>query len=266
MNVTWLPRKAPWSNRWSPNRRVQWPGSHDHMNMVTWSWVALWSPIGLVIKPWPADISTGASLVAHQWRRIPSSIHTLQVPAHFCCVLHRHPASVVDMLVKAALLIVIIAAFTAPSSAKSVNFTDCGSETGELVSVDITPCDSDPCVLKKGSAVKVTSTFIPHEEVTSGKVEVFVILGPLKLPYPVPPDLCGSYDLSCPLPSGKSQETVLEVTVMKSLPAVKVQFIADILDQSGKKLICGKLYAQISDWKGLAGTHFTSCCKLLEGF
>ena len=164
-------------------------------------------------------------------------------------------------------LLIVIAAFTASSSAKTVNFTDCGAEMGELVSVDITPCDADLCVLKKGSTAKVTIAFLPHEAVNSGEVKVFVVVGNLpKLPYgALPPDLCKNYGLSCPLPSGEHQEIMLEIEVAKQLPDWEIQFIAEILDQSGKILVCGQFDVQISDWSSLTDAmFFYSCSKTLE--
>ena len=156
--------------------------------------------------------------------------------------------SVPSMRIEAALFFVVFVAFAAPTSAKSVNFTDCGSEVGKLVSVDISPCDSEPCVLKIGTTVSVTITLIPHEQVTSGLVEATAVIDGVNLPVPVPnPDPCQGYGMSCPLAGGKQQEMALKQYIEESFPAVKLQLIVDILDQSNKKVFCGQLDLQISD-------------------
>ena len=50
-------------------------------------------------------------------------------------------------------------------NSKKVRFQHCASqeEHGEVTSVDVTPCDDDPCVFKPGTNETVAVSFIPHE-------------------------------------------------------------------------------------------------------
>ena len=151
------------------------------------------------------------------------------------------------MRLETALVIFFLAVFTSPASAKSVNFTDCGSAVGKLVSIDISPCDQDPCVLKIGSTVTGTITFIPHERVVSGTVHAYAFLGDYKMPLHLPyTDPCENYGMTCPLPNGKQQEMVVEQYIEEGFPAIKLTFMADVTDQNDKMVFCGQLDLQIS--------------------
>lgn len=42
--------------------------------------------------------------------------------------------------------------------AKQIKFDDCGN--GEVQSVDVTPCETEPCKFKKGQEVTMTATAV----------------------------------------------------------------------------------------------------------
>ena len=76
----------------------------------------------------------------------------------FCTIYVATPSAV---RATADTFVVIVAAFTVPSLAKSVNFTDCGSETGQLVSVDTTPCKPGPSLLCSRSEAPAARHWAP---------------------------------------------------------------------------------------------------------
>lgn len=43
-------------------------------------------------------------------------------------------------------------------SARKIKFTDCGD--GEVQSVDVTPCESEPCKFKKGTEITMTAVAV----------------------------------------------------------------------------------------------------------
>lgn len=43
-------------------------------------------------------------------------------------------------------------------SARQIKFDDCGN--GEVQSVDVNPCESEPCKFKKGQEVTMTATAV----------------------------------------------------------------------------------------------------------
>nr|XP_058954984.1 NPC intracellular cholesterol transporter 2-like [Pocillopora verrucosa] len=146
-------------------------------------------------------------------------------------------------------VVFLLVSLLAVVSCKKISYQKCPStkELGEIVSIDVTPCEEEPCVLKKGSNETVTITFIPHEVVTGAKIYAYAIKGPIHVRLPVPnPNACQDHGLSCPLKSGVQVEFVLVEFVSPSVPSGDVKLEAQIKDQDGKSLICGivKLHIQ----------------------
>ncbi|KAG5453553.1 Phosphatidylglycerol/phosphatidylinositol transfer protein [Clonorchis sinensis] len=51
---------------------------------------------------------------------------------------------------------------------EAVSFVDCGSRGARPTSVDVRPCNDDPCTLTKGSVIGVTIGFMATASVTPG--------------------------------------------------------------------------------------------------
>ncbi|KXJ25184.1 Epididymal secretory protein E1 [Exaiptasia diaphana] len=139
-------------------------------------------------------------------------------------------------------LVVIIAAVTSIQAMK-LKFKDCGSQVGEIVSLDVTPCTSDPCSLKRGGTnATVTINFKPHEQVTQSKIYVYAIIGIIPIPLPIPnPDACTGHGLTCPLASGKDVELVVKQSIDSTFPAGKVTVKAELKDQVQNNVLCGEV-------------------------
>ena len=102
-------------------------------------------------------------------------------------------------------------------------------------------------MLKIGSTVTGTITFVPHEQVVSGTVHAYAFLGDYKMPLHLPyTDPCENYGMTCPLPNGKQQEMVYEQYIEELFPAFKLKYQADVTDQNDKMVFCGQLDLQIS--------------------
>lgn len=103
----------------------------------------------------------------------------------------------------------------------------------------MTPCDDEPCVLKKGTNETFTTTFIPHEVVTAGKIYPYGIFGKMTIPLPLSnPDVCQKHGLTCPLKSGVQVEFVLTEVVLPELLSGKMKLKSEIKDQDGKTSLC----------------------------
>lgn len=143
------------------------------------------------------------------------------------------------------LTIVFLVAIMAlsPSQAMKLKFKDCGSRVGEIVSLDVTPCTTDPCVIKRGGTnATVTVTFKPHEQVTSAKIYAFAIFGIIPVPLPLPnPDACSGHGLTCPLKSGQVQELVIAHSIDSTFPQGKVTVKAELKDQERNNIVCGEV-------------------------
>lgn len=62
-------------------------------------------------------------------------------------------------------VIIITLALFYVVSCKKIKFDDCGS--GQVQSVDVDPCESEPCKFKKGQEVTMTAVAIAGESLSS---------------------------------------------------------------------------------------------------
>ena len=126
---------------------------------------------------------------------------------------------------------------------KQISFQNCteSRELGEITSIDLTPCEQDPCILKLGSNETVTINFTPHEVVTSAEINAYAIFGSERIPLPVPErDACQGHGLTCPLKSGVPVEFVYTISLSPDFPSgIKLQLKVEFMDQDNNSLICG---------------------------
>ncbi|XP_078350295.1 NPC intracellular cholesterol transporter 2-like [Oculina patagonica] len=139
-------------------------------------------------------------------------------------------------------------------SSKTINYDKCTApdttpENGEITKIDVTPCDEDPCVLKKGGNTTVTINFTPHEHFENAKIFAWAFLGGLPEPLPVPsPDACNGHGLSCPVASGAEVQLVYTVFITDDIPSGSLKLDAGLNAQHGFEgsLICGKVSLTIA--------------------
>ena len=143
--------------------------------------------------------------------------------------------------------IAVLLTFTTVLS-KQISYNNCtGEELGEILSIDITPCDEEPCVLKRGGNETVTINFIPQEAVTTAKIYAYAIFGLIPVPLPLPdPDACQGHGLTCPLKSGEAVEFVYTEYISEDFPVGGLKLKAEIKDQNDNSIICGIVNLQIS--------------------
>lgn len=103
------------------------------------------------------------------------------------------------------------------TSCRKIAFTDCGN--GEVHSVDIEPCDKEPCLFKKGTTVTVIAEGTASKGAEGGEVLVTVDLGGVEVPYPgIEPDIC-KY-VQCPVKQGNDYRIVYKLLVEDYFPEV----------------------------------------------
>ena len=149
---------------------------------------------------------------------------------------------------KTMLFFVAFVFFVTTSVASDVTFKECPSAEGIASKLDITPCESQPCVFHRGTNVTATVIFTPKETVTKSTIQVYGVIGPVPIPFPLPsPDGCKDHGLSCPLKPNVEVKLVVKLPVSKAypaLPALVVKF--DLEDQDGKKVFCVEFPASIA--------------------
>ena len=134
-------------------------------------------------------------------------------------------------------------------NSKKVRFQHCASqeEHGEVTSVDVTPCDDDPCVFKPDTNETVAVSFIPHEVVTKAKILAYAIKWGMRFPLPLPnPNACQGYGMTCPLKSGVPVKLAFTQEVSGYYPSGSYQLETVLTDQNGNTIICGIFQLKIA--------------------
>ena len=152
---------------------------------------------------------------------------------------------------RAALFLVSFLLVVGTVSSKSISYGNCTApgttpENGEITAFDVSPCDEDPCVLKRGVNATVTINFTPHEDVTASKIYAWVFFGVEPVAVPVPSsDACQGHGLTCPLKSGVQVEFVYTIFISDLFPSGPLKLDAGLSDQNGKSIICGKIALEL---------------------
>ena len=134
------------------------------------------------------------------------------------------------------------------ASSKTIGFQRCSSQTlGEIISVDVTPCDQDPCIFRPGNQETFTVKFIPHKYITSPKLYASGTKGSMIIPLMRDKDACQGYGLKCPLQAGVQAELVFSIKLPSfSILRGEYGMEAYIKDQNDNLVVCGKIDLVIS--------------------
>lgn len=118
---------------------------------------------------------------------------------------------------------------------------------GEIIFVDVTPCDQEPCVFRRGRQETVTIKFIPREVITSAKIYAYGMKGPGRISLPINHDACQGYGLTCPLKTGVQAELVLSAKLPEYyIPPGEYALEAHIKDQNNNLVVCGKIDLEVA--------------------
>ncbi|XP_068194608.1 NPC intracellular cholesterol transporter 2-like [Antennarius striatus] len=131
--------------------------------------------------------------------------------------------------------------------ADPVKFLDCGSSAGEVAQVDINPCTTQPCQLKKGQSYSVNVTFSSGVESQTSKAVVHGIIAGVPVPFPIPiEDGCKS-GIQCPIEKQQKYNYVNSLPVKSAYPAIRLVVEWELRDDDEKDLFCIKFPVQIVD-------------------
>lgn len=131
-----------------------------------------------------------------------------------------------NMSAKIIVALSLLALVAVQSECRKIKFNDCGA--GEIQSVDVDPCDKEPCMFKKNSIVHVVSDVIAKKNVAGGELKVTVLLGDVEVEYPgIESDICKL--VSCPIKEGDKLNVALDIEVADYFPAVSISSIFDVV-------------------------------------
>ncbi|KAI1278368.1 Mite group 2 allergen Gly d 2.02 [Halotydeus destructor] len=122
------------------------------------------------------------------------------------------------------------------SWAKRISFTDCGK--GEVKWVDVSPCDNEPCMFKKGTNVTMIASIIANQDTETASLEVTVDILGIPVDYPgIDSNLCDK--VSCPIVTGKQYEATYVIFADDYFPSLKTEMTWDATGSAGN-MFCAK--------------------------
>ncbi|KAM6912451.1 NPC intracellular cholesterol transporter 2-like [Xenentodon cancila] len=129
--------------------------------------------------------------------------------------------------------------------AELVKFLDCGSSSGQVSMVDISPCSSQPCRLQKGQSYSVNVTFNSGVESQTSTAVVHGIVAGIPIPFAIPiGDGCKS-GIKCPIQKQQTYHYQTTLPVKSEYPKIKLVVEWELQDDDRKDLFCIRFPVQI---------------------
>ncbi|TMS21085.1 NPC intracellular cholesterol transporter 2 [Larimichthys crocea] len=129
--------------------------------------------------------------------------------------------------------------------ADPVKFKDCGSSSGKVTVVDITPCTSQPCELHKGQSYSVNVTFNSGVVSQTSTAVVHGVIAGVPIPFPIPiEDGCKS-GIQCPIQMKQQYHYLNSLPVKSEYPSIKLVVKWELKDDNKNDLFCINFPVQI---------------------
>lgn len=145
-------------------------------------------------------------------------------------------------------------------SSKRIRHQSCTSQTrGEIMSVDVTPCDQDPCSFRRGVQETLTIKFIPSEDFSSAKIYANGMKdmrgSERSISLPINHNACQGYGLTCPQQAGVLAELAFSVKPPFYIPRGDYALEVFIKDQNNNMVVCAKISLEIAWTRYLGMAH-----------
>ncbi|KAL6105716.1 npc2 [Pungitius sinensis] len=129
--------------------------------------------------------------------------------------------------------------------AEPVKFVDCGSSSGKVSLVEISPCASQPCPLQRGQSYSVNVTFDSAVQSQSSTAVVHGVIAGVPIPFPIPiEDGCKS-GIQCPIQKQQTYHYLTSLPVKSEYPTIKLVVEWELRDDNKKDLFCIRFPVQI---------------------
>lgn len=144
------------------------------------------------------------------------------------------------MNAKTSFAFLMLAVAVVPS--KEICYKSCASSClGRINSLDVTPCDGEPCIFRQGSTKNITISFTPYDVMTSANIYAHVNDG-IKIPLTFNHDACQGHGLTCPLNRFLPVKLEFPVELNGMHPSHgnhKVEVV--IMNQNDQDVVCGSI-------------------------
>lgn len=142
------------------------------------------------------------------------------------------------------LFFAISSVFTLLSATK---FTDCGSTSGQVSSVEVTGCpdSEDVCPLKKGTKAGITINFSSKADSKSLRAVVHGVIKSVPIPFPLPQSNACKSGVTCPVTNGKDYTYENNLNIRNSYPAIGVTVRWELRDENNNDMVCVEIPCEI---------------------
>jgi len=127
-------------------------------------------------------------------------------------------------------------------------YSDCGSEVGSILSLEISGCDNADakCILHRNTNATFKLQFSTKEDVEKVKAVVHGVVMDVPVPFALPnDDGCVDSGLTCPLKSGGTYSYQTSLPVLKKYPRLTVDVKWELQDENGKDIVCALIPSKI---------------------
>ncbi|XP_065308589.1 mite group 2 allergen-like Ixo r 2 [Dermacentor albipictus] len=121
---------------------------------------------------------------------------------------------------------------------RDITYEDCGSQA-KVLSAQIEPCDSDPCVFKRGTKPKLYFTLTSDQDTEKATMDAKISVYGVMIPVPgLENDLCKNM-VQCPVSKGQTYSGTMELFVPAYAPIMKSHVLLKVLGDKGVS-VCAK--------------------------
>nr|UEK51621.1 MD2-typeB [Hemigrapsus sanguineus] len=129
-------------------------------------------------------------------------------------------------------------------------FKDCGSSNVTMIDVYVGPCNTNPCILYKGSKATININFVVNNTgVEPGNTTATALVQGAEIPIPLDePDVCKHIKQGCPLKSTNTIYTYsFEAHISEKYPMVNLYVTWRLMNIQNVPFICVQLPLTLSD-------------------
>lgn len=115
----------------------------------------------------------------------------------------------------------LVAVGSALAQVRDAVYEDCGS-TAEIISVQVEPCSSDPCVMKRGTRASIHFEMVSDQDSNTAELLATAKVFGIDVPLPgIDKNMCNGV-VKCPIVKGQSYKGTLSMGLPKFAPRGEV--------------------------------------------
>lgn len=116
--------------------------------------------------------------------------------------------------------VVLVLVSLAFAQCKELKYDDCGS-AAKILSLQIEPCNTDPCVFKRGNTTTIKFSLIIDQDSATATLDARMKVFGMMMPIPgVQKNLCKAA-IQCPMTKGDVYNGTVHVRVPKLMPSIR---------------------------------------------